>query len=80
MKQKIFITILICCVIVPMSVFGAYQFGVSIGSSEGYKLGYYNGQISSIGSSHRAYDSGYNDGLKAAQSIPTPSPIPTSTP
>jgi hypothetical protein len=72
MKKKTFIFLILFCVLAPSLIFGAYQFGVNNG---------YDRLISrpSDGSVYRnGYQTGYGDGLKAAQSGSTP--LPTATP
>jgi hypothetical protein len=83
MKKKPFFVVLICCVLVPVMVFGAYQFG----SLNGYASGFSNGELSGV-TSHtkevqaqyifgftQGNQSGYVDGYAAglaAQNVTVP--------
>ena len=67
MKQKIFLAIILVCLIVSFSFVAVYEVASSSGYDKGYSLGFMRGQASNLGSNSRAYDNGYQDGLRAAQ-------------
>jgi hypothetical protein len=62
MKQKIFIVILLCCLILPVSFISVFSLG--------FKLG----EVQSPKSFDTGYLTGYREGVNAAQATPTPTP------
>jgi hypothetical protein len=76
MERKIFILIIICCILVPTIIFSAYQIGVNSGYNLGKEDGAKGLGDSFVSSSQQIYQNGYQAGLKAAQNGVTPAPSP----
>jgi hypothetical protein len=72
MQTKSFIAILLVAVILVTATYSAYQFGNSSGYDKGQTDGYTKGQASSLGSSGRAYQNGYDAGFAAARNSTIP--------
>ena len=85
MKKKTFIGILLICLVIPISMFGAYQVGVnstsfkSVSKSiEDYQKGFLDGQNSTLAQQQNndsyslGYRVGYQAGLKASLNITIP--------
>ena len=72
MKQKTFIWVIVVCLLVPILVFGAYQFGSINGYNSGFKKGQFLSQFNTPHSPSGTWLEGYQAGLQAAQNNTTP--------
>lgn len=72
MQTKSFIAILLIAVIFVTAIYTVSQIRYNDGYDKGQTDGYTKGQASNLGSSSRAYQTGYDAGFAAAKNSTTP--------